>query len=196
VVLDPSSPAKRRRRQNVGAGDLALGYARERTPVLVALAGVLCVETAVVGILVPWPVVHALDVLAVLQVLSIAATEVTRPHYLCGDVLILREGPIFEVRVPLASVLAVRTERKYHNGRTLQLVGQQDSEVPQLNIVVGNQTDLLVTLSEPVTVIESNGTIGRAEIPRFRADEPETAVSAIRRAVARSPADTPRSRHS
>jgi hypothetical protein len=181
----------RRRRQDIGPGDLALGYAREQTPMLVALAGVLCLETAIVGLLVPWPVVHVLDVLAVLQVLGIAATAVTRPHSLRDDVLILREGPLFEVHVPLASVTAVRAERKYHSGRTIQLSGQQDSaDTPELSIVIGSQTDVLVTLSEPVAVVEANGTIGKAEILRFRADEPGTAVSAIKAAADRSQANT------
>jgi len=138
-----------------------------------------------------------LDVLAVLQVLGIAATEVTRPHYLCDIALILREGPLFEMHLPLASVMAVRAERKYHSGRTLQLTGQQDLQgKPELSIVIGNQTDVLVTLSEPVAVVEPNGTIGKAEILRFRADEPATAVSAIKAAVARSQANTSNAKRS
>jgi hypothetical protein len=64
--------------------------------------------------------------------------------------------------------MAVRAERKYHSGRTIQLTGQQDSV--ELSIVIGNQTDVFVTLSEPVAVVEPNGTIGKAEILRFRAD--------------------------
>lgn len=181
----------RRRRRDVGPGDLVLGYAREQTPMLVALAGVLCLETAIVGLLVPWPVVHVLDVLAVLQVLCIAATAVTRPHYLHDDVLTLREGPLFEVHVPLTSVVTVRAERKYHSGRTLQLTGQQDSaDTPELSIVIGSQTDVFVTLSEPVAVVEPNGTIGKAETLRFRADEPAAAVDAIKAAADRSRANT------
>lgn len=46
-------PWIRRRRQDVGPGDVALGYARERVPVLIVLAGVLCLETAIVGLLLP-----------------------------------------------------------------------------------------------------------------------------------------------
>jgi hypothetical protein len=170
-------PWIRRRRQAVGPGDLALGYARERTPMLIVVAGVLCLETAVVGLLVPWPVVHVLDVLAVLQVLAIAATEVTRPHYLSEDMLVLREGPLFEVRVPLSTVVAVRSERKDHSGRTIQLASGS------LAIVIGNQTDVLVTLSEPVTVAEPDG---KAALLRFRADDPHAAVSAIRAAADRA----------
>ncbi|PWV85951.1 hypothetical protein SAMN05421630_10211 [Prauserella marina] len=76
-------------------------------------------------------------------------------------------------------------ERKHHSGRTLQLVAQQ--EVPELRIVIGNQTDVTVTLSAPVTVTEPDGTTGKAEILRFRADEPGTAVAAIKSAVANTP---------
>jgi hypothetical protein len=141
----------RRRRRDVGPGDLALGYAREQTPMLVALAGVLCLETAIVGLLVPWPVVH----------------------------------------VPLTSVVTVRAERKYHSGRTVQLTGQQDSAgTPELSIVIGSQTDVFVTLSEPVAVVEPNGAIGKAEILRFRADVPATAVDAIKAAADRARANT------
>lgn len=187
----------RRRRHNIGLGDLAVGYAREQTPMLIVLAGVLCLETAIVGLLVPWPVVHVLDVLAVLQVLSIAAAAAARPHYLHGDMLILREGPLFEVHVPLASVVTVRAERRYHDGGTLHLTGQQDSEgTSELSIVIGNQTDVVATLSEPVVVLEPNGTIGKAEILRFRADEPGMAVSAIKAAVDQSQANTSNAEHS
>ena len=154
-----------RRRDDLGPGDLALGHAREQTPMLIVLAGVLALETAVVRLLVPWPVVHVLDALAVLQVLGIAATGVTRPHYVRDDVLVLRAGRAFEVRVPLRSVVTVRAERKYHSGRTIQRTGTE------LSIVIGNQTDVVLTLSEPV---------GTARVLRFRADEPAKAVTAIR----------------
>jgi len=81
------------------------------------------------------------------------------------DVLVLRAGRAFEVRVPLRSVVTVRAERKYHSGRTIQRTGTD------LSIVIGNQTDVVLTLSESV---------GTARVVRFRADEPAKAVTAIR----------------
>lgn len=162
----------RRHRVGVGPGDIAIGHARERTPMLLALAGVLALETAVVGLLVPWPVVHVLDALALLQVLGIAAVEVTYPHVVRHEELVLREGATFELRVPLAAITAVRVERRSHTGRVRRLTGQE------LSIAVANQTDVLVVLSEPVPVPG-----GEATRIRFRADDPRVAVNAIAAAV-------------
>jgi hypothetical protein len=163
----------RRRRQGVGQDDIALGYARERLPMLIVLAGVLAVESAVVGLLVPWPIVHVLDVLSLLQVLGIAATMVTRPHYVSRDALVLREGPRFELRIPLGAIASARRVRTDHNGPTFELTGQT------LSIVIGNQTDVVVTLTEPMTVTLPNGTTGEVEELRLRADDPVAAVSGI-----------------
>ncbi|GAB3468840.1 hypothetical protein [Actinophytocola sediminis] len=162
----------RGRRVGVGHGDVAIGHARERTPMLLALAGVLALETAVVGLLVPWPVVHVLDAVALLQVLAIAAVEVTYPHVVGRTELVLRDGATFALRVPLAVVTAVRVQRRYHTGRARQLV---DGE---LTVAVNNQTDVLVTLSEPIPVAG-----GEATRIRFLADDPAAAVSAIAAAV-------------
>lgn len=155
-------------RVGVGRGDVAIGHARERTPALLALAGVLALETAVVGVLVPWPIVHVLDVVALLQVLGIAAVEVTHPHVLRREELVLREGARFALRVPLGAVVSVRVEHRSHTGPARQLAGAE------VAIVVANQTDVLVTLSEPVPVLG-----GEATRIRFRADDPRAAVSAI-----------------
>lgn len=161
-------PWIRRRRQNVGPDDIPLAYARDQLPMLITFACLLGVETMVVGLLVPWPIIHVLDVLAVLQVLGLAATAVTRPHYIHEDTLILREGTHFEVKVPLASVAAVQVARKDHNGRTVERDGEQ------LTIAVGSQTNVLVTLVEPV-----HG----ARVLRFYTDEPQAAVMAIKDAI-------------
>jgi hypothetical protein len=101
---------------------------------LIAFACLLGVETMVVGLLVPWLVVHVLDVLAVLQVLGLAATAVTRPHYIHKDTLVLREGTHFEVRVPLAAVATVQAARKDHNGRAVE---QDDEKLT----IAGPQSD-------------------------------------------------------
>jgi predicted membrane-bound mannosyltransferase len=163
-------PWIRRRRQDVGPGDVPLAYARDQLPMLIAFACVMGLETLVVGLLVPWPIVHVLDVLAILQVLGLAATAVTRPHYIHKDTLVLREGTHFEIKVPLASVAAVQVARQDHNGRTVE----QDGE--KLTIAVGSQTTVLVTLVEPVPG-------GTAKVLRFHADEPQAAVLAIKNAI-------------
>lgn len=155
-----------RGRRAVGPGDLPIGYARERVPMLVALAGLLAVEAAVVGLLVPWWWVHVVDVLAFLQVLGIAATLVTHPHYLTADHLVLRDGRRVVLTIPRDRIADVRLARTYHDGRTVQ---RDDDE---LRIVVGNQTDVVLQLSAPVDGIRR---------VRFRADEPAVVVASALR---------------
>jgi hypothetical protein len=150
---------------------------------LVAVACVLGLETAVVGLLVPWPVVHVLDLCAVVQVLAVMATWVTRPHFVGRGALVLHHGPSFELALPLRSIDAVSVEGKSHQGRTLQLHGRD--EVSELNIVVGNRTNVCVELAEPITVVLPNGARGDVERVRFRADDATAAISAIRSAIER-----------
>lgn len=153
-----------RGRRAVGPDDLAIGYARERMPVLYALAGLLAVESAVLGLLVPWWWVHVVDVLAFLQVLGIAATLATHPHVLTADHLVLRDGRRVVLTVPRAHIASVRLDRKYHDGRTVQRDGDE------LRLVVGNQTDVLLQLSPPVDGVRR---------VRFRADEPTVLLGAV-----------------
>ncbi|QWF84640.1 hypothetical protein [Amycolatopsis sp. CA-230715] len=164
----------RGRKRGVGARDVALGHSRDRVPMMLALAGVVAVETAAVGLLVPWPIVHVLDALALLQILGFIATAVTRPHVLRPGELLLRSGPLIELRVPLHWVTAVRVARKDHSGRSVELTGDE------LALPVGNQTDVAVELSTPVAV---PGTDDTATVVRFRADEPRAAADAIRSAL-------------
>ena len=133
-------------------------------PVLYALAGLLAVESAVLGLLVPWWWVHVVDVLAFLQVLGIAATLATHPHVLTADHLVLRDGRRVVLTVPRAHIASVRLDRKYHDGRTVQRDGDE------LRLVVGNQTDVLLQLSPPVDGVRR---------VRFRADEPTVLLGAV-----------------
>ncbi|CAM3801487.1 hypothetical protein KIPE111705_25610 [Kibdelosporangium persicum] len=154
----------RRRRKGLGPSDVEIGYAREQIPMIVVLTGALTLETAVVGLLVPWWWIHVIDVLTLLQVVGIGAVMVTWPHYLTGDTLVLREGSMFELRVPLSSIGSARVHRKDHNGPTI------DRTDDTLNIVIGNQTDVTLVLREPVDGVTTI---------RFRADDPHAAVKAI-----------------
>ncbi|MER7011431.1 hypothetical protein ABT324_08395 [Saccharopolyspora sp. NPDC000359] len=163
-----------RRRIGVGPGDTALGYAREQVPMMLVLACVLALETALVGLLVPWPVVHLVDVCAVLQVVVLLAVLVTRPHFVGRDRLVLRNGARFELELPLESITSVSAARKSHRGATFQF------HEGELAIVVGNQTNVRVELAEPIRVTLPNGTAQEVGQVRFRADEPALAVSTIR----------------
>lgn len=155
----------RGRRAGVGPDDLAIGYAGQQTPFLLAMAGLLAVETAVLGLLVPWPIVHVLDVLALLQVLAIAANLVVHPHVLGSDTLLLRDGGRFALRVPLAAITGIRVESRTSRKRRL--------DGDELSIPVGGQTTVCLELAHPVDA---------ATRIRFHADEPRQVAAAISRA--------------
>lgn len=154
----------RGRQDGVGQDDVAIGYAREQLPFLVALACVLAVETAVVGLLVPWWWIHVLDAIALLQVLAIAAGLVTHPHVLTPDALVLRDGRRTVLTIPRAAIAGARAERTYHGGRTRQ----RDED--ELRLVIGNQTDVLLLLDPPLDGIRR---------VRFRVDDARAALTAV-----------------
>ncbi|RZQ60559.1 hypothetical protein [Amycolatopsis suaedae] len=170
----------RRRDHGVGPGDRAFGYASEQAPIMFALLGVIVVETTVVGFLLPWWWIHVLDGIAVVQVLAAIASLKVRPHVLRADTLVVRSGPMIHVDVPLELVVSVRAELKHHDGTsTYQVRGDE------LCLVQGNQTDLTLELSDPVSTTRSNGEPLLVRVLRFRADEPRAAADAIREAVER-----------
>jgi hypothetical protein len=162
------------RRVGVGPDDAALGHSAERVPLMIAMACVLALETAVVGLLVPWPVVHVLDVCALLQVLVLLARSVTRPHVLRADSLVVRDGGAFEVVVPLRLVAAVRVLREHHTG--FRSVRRDGDEVV---VVAGDQTTVRLDLAEPLDVVLPGGVRCAATALRFHADDPAAAVAAI-----------------
>lgn len=106
------------------------------------------------------------------------AVLVTRPHFVSRDRLVHRNGARFELTLPLTSIIAVSSDRKSHGGATLQFHDEDD--VPELAIVVGNQTNVSVRLAEPIRITLPNGKTGAAE--RVRADEPAAAAAGIRQA--------------
>lgn len=158
--------------------DVALGHARERVPMLVALAFVLGLETAVVGFLLPWPIIHLLDIVAVLQVLGLAASEVTRPHLVGPRRLLLRDGPLFELTVPVAAIAGVHAVRREFEGYHSIRIEEHDGDT-ELAIVVGGRTDILVELHEPIPITGREGHCRTARRLRLRADDPHASAAAI-----------------
>lgn len=143
---------------------------------------VVCViETVVLAILLPWPVVHAvvtvLDVYAVVTMLAMTAAGITRPHVAAPGELRLRWGALFDLRVPMALVESVRVDRRYDHERLLQVTGDE------LSLAVSSQTNLVVDLAEPVTAVRPLGAVVTARRLRFYADDPNAALAAIRRAL-------------
>lgn len=151
------------------------------------------VETVMLALLVPWPVVHGvllvLDVYGVVFVLGTQAACVTRPHVVDADgALRVRYGGLFDLRIPAGAVVGARVERRFPEGGTVRL-----GEDGVLDVAVGGQTTVTVELAAPVEFVRPLGKRGRARAVRFHADDPGAAVAALTRGRrAPSPFQDPR----
>ncbi|MFD4692652.1 hypothetical protein [Streptomyces sp. NPDC058463] len=171
-----------RRRHGVPAEALAVPYTGPQTAMMYGLLFVSVVETVMLALVIPWPVVHrvllVLDVYGVVLVLAMHAACVTRPHVVGEDgSLRLRYGGLFDLRIPASSVTAARVDRRYPEGRLVTL--HPDGV---LDLSVGSQTTVTVELTGPVRFVRPLGKTGVAHTVRFHADDPRAAVAALTRA--------------
>jgi hypothetical protein len=170
-----------RRRHAVPEGALAVPYTGPQTAMMYGLVFVSLVETVMLALLVPWPVVHrvllVLDVHGVVLVLALHAACVTRPHVVDADgALRLRYGGLFDLRVPAGAVAGARVERRFPEGGPVRA-----SADGVLDLVVGGQTTVTVELVGPVPFVRPLGKRGWARTVRFHADDPGAAVAALTR---------------
>ncbi|MCX4772921.1 hypothetical protein [Streptomyces sp. NBC_01285] len=168
-----------RRRHAVPKGALAAPYTGPQTAMMYGLLFVSVVETVMLALLIPWPVVHRIllvvDVYGVLLVLALHASCVVRPHVVGADgSLRIRYGALFDLRVPAAAIASVRVERRYPEGKSLRL--HPDGV---LDLAVGGQTTVTVELTAPAGFVRPLGGRGQAHAVRFHADDPRSVVAAL-----------------
>ncbi|MET8413146.1 hypothetical protein ABZV34_34720 [Streptomyces sp. NPDC005195] len=171
-----------RRRHQVPDDALAVAYAGPQAAMMYGLFFVSVVETTLLALVIPWPLVHAIllvvDVYGVVQILALHAGSVVRPHVVGPDgSLRLRYGGLFDLRVPADAIAAARVERRYPHGGLVQL-----SADGVLDLAVGSQTTVTVKLAEPVEFVRPLGARGFARTLRFHADDPSETVAALTRA--------------
>ncbi|MFB7227271.1 hypothetical protein ACFCY9_06105 [Streptomyces fimicarius] len=177
-----------RRRHRIPEGALPVPYTEPQTGVMYAFAFVSVLETVVLALVIPWPLVHAIllvvDVYGVVVVFAIHAACVTRPHVVEADgSLRLRYGALFDLRVPAAAIAAARVDRRFPGGGLVRV-----DEDGTLDLAVGSQTTVTVELTEPVEFVRPLGRRGSARTLRFNADDPRAAVAAL---VKPAPAPAP-----
>ncbi|MFB7919331.1 hypothetical protein [Streptomyces sp. NPDC056061] len=170
-----------RRRHAVPKGALAAAYTGPQTAMMYGLIFVAVVETVVLALVIPWPVVHAvllvLDVYGVVLALALHASCVTRPHVVDSDgALRLRYGALFDLRVPAGAVASARVDRRFPEGGLVH-VGTEGT----LDLIVGGQTTVTVELAGPVEFVRPLGKRGSARTVRFHADDPGAVVEALTR---------------
>jgi hypothetical protein len=171
-----------RRRHGVARGATAVPYASAQTPVMLVFLGVMVVELVVVDIILravhaPAGVRHALFVLdgyTILVVLAMIAAGATRPHVVSADEVRIRYGAFFDLRIPRELIAQVRRVRNYNEK------GMVSTGDGWLAVAVTAQTNIVLELTEPVTAVRPLGRRVEAGTIRFFADDPATAIDALR----------------
>jgi hypothetical protein len=174
-----------RRRDGVPPGATAVPYAREQAPVLLVMLFLMAVEAVAVELLLR--AVHApeglravvllLGIYSVFLGLAVGAAYVTRPHVVSAEELRIRYGAFFDLRVPRDLISSVRLVRNYNESGTVRV---RDGQV---SVAIMSQTNLVVELAEPVTVIRPLGRRAEATTVRFFADNPCAALAALQLAL-------------
>ncbi|MCX4867396.1 hypothetical protein OHU11_30635 [Streptomyces sp. NBC_00257] len=178
----------RGRRHGVPVGAVAVAYTGPQTAMMYGLLFVSVVETVMLALLIPWPLVHGillvLDVYGVVFVLALHASCVTRPHVVDADgALRLRYGGLFDLRIPAGAVAGARVERRFPEGGPVRAGADG-----VLDLVVGGQTTVRVELTAPVEFVRPLGKRGQARAVRFHADDPGAVVAALGRGRGREDA--------
>lgn len=184
----------RRRRHGVPPGATAVPYEREERGMLLLFLFVVVVEGVATELLLrgvgapEWlrePLL-VLDAYGVIAVLAIGAARATRPHVVSEAELRIRSGAFLDLRVPLALVTAVRTERNFNEEKAVSVADGRCA------VSAGSQTNLVVELSAPVTVTRPLGRREQAHRVHFFADDPAAAAAALRTRLGRHrPVDGP-----
>ncbi|GGS70476.1 hypothetical protein GCM10010156_31710 [Planobispora rosea] len=170
-----------RHRAGMSPGATAVPYWGGQATMWVMLMFAMVVETVGVEILlraleVPDGVritVLVLDVYGILYGLALAAACVTRPHVVSADELRVRYGVYLDLRIPRELISSVRTARNYNEPG---MVSVRDG---RLGVAVSSQTNVVVTLSEPVTVVRPLGESAEVTEVRFFAEAPAGVLAAL-----------------
>ncbi|MEU6105813.1 hypothetical protein [Streptomyces flaveolus] len=179
--------ATRRGPHGVRGGDQAVPYASAQTATMYGLLCVCIVETIALAYLIPWPVVHVttlfLDIWGCYFLLALHASCVVRPHVIGADgSLRLRYGALLDIHIPAHRIASVRLNRAFPEGR---LAAPDENGVA--DVAVAGLTTVTVELIEPVRYVRVLGKHAEARAFRFYADDPVTAVAALKAGGASSP---------
>lgn len=167
-----------RRSHGVGEADIAVGYARAQAPTAYGLVFVFVVETLGVSfMLAAYPVAHLvmllLDLYTVLLVLGLHAAAVTRPHVVGPGELRVRRGARLDLRIPLERIASARYDLRFPDANK--------SEDGVLDVAIASQTSITIELTQPVTTVSLLGQRAEVHTVRCHADEPQAAVTAIKK---------------
>jgi hypothetical protein len=174
-----------RRRHGVPRGATAVTYARAQTPTMALFLFVMVVELVLADVLLraldaPESVrvpILLVDAYGVLIGVAATAAGVTRPHVVTHDEVRVRWGAFLDVRLPRDRVVLVRRVRNLDESGHVRVDGDT------LVVAVAAQTNVVLDLDEPVTVVRPLGREAEVRRVRFFADDPDLAVRALRNSI-------------
>lgn len=167
-----------RRRHGVPADAVGVAYSGGQLSLQLSFLFAMVVETAAVEMLlrgIDAPeglrmVVLVVDVYSILIVLAVIAACVTRPHVLSDEELRIRYGAFFDLRIPRERIASMRVAPNFNERGMVRIVDGR------LSVAVASQTNVVVELHEPVTVVRPLGKRAEARTLRFFADDPKLLV--------------------
>lgn len=175
-----------RRSHGVPAGAVAVSYSRAQTPMTALFLFFMVVELFALEVVlralhapvVLRSVILLVDAYTVVAVLAMLAAAITRPHVVSAQEVRIRYGAFFDLRVPRDRIAEVRRAGNHNERGMVTVAGDQ------LAVAVTSQTNLVLELTEPVTVVRPLGRQARVRTVRFYADDPAAAHAALRPAAA------------
>lgn len=178
-----------RRRHGVPRGAIAVPYSSAQTStmmffVVASLVELIAFEVILRALDAPDAVrlpILFLDGYGVLIMLGVVAAFITRPHVISASEVRVRCGAYVDLRVPRDKIAAVRRVRNYSERGMVTVDGDA------LALAVMSQTNLVLELTEPVTVVRPLGRTAEVRTVRFFADDPDAALAALEPATAHVP---------
>ncbi|GAA0989938.1 hypothetical protein GCM10009555_074860 [Acrocarpospora macrocephala] len=170
-----------RRRNGVPPGSVEIAYAKEQTTTFVILLILMAVETVVIDVILRaidapealrLPVLF-LDLYGILIGLAVMAACVTRPHVVTATELRLRYGAFFDLRIPREQIATIRLSRNYNETSMVTVTGTR------LSLAVSSQTNMIVDLTDPITITRPLGRQAQVTTIRFFADNPTLALTEL-----------------
>ncbi len=157
------------------------GYARAGTPIIWTFIVLNAIEIPAFHILLPWHVARVVLDLAgaysLLWMLGLLASRKVYPHVVDPDGIQIRNGGALTIAVPWTAVAGVRRHHRILNGsRTVHV--EQTPSGAVVSVAVLHQTNVEVSLREPIPVGLPDGTHPEVRELRCFADDPAALVAA------------------
>ncbi|MEV4895123.1 hypothetical protein AB0K48_37670 [Nonomuraea sp. NPDC055795] len=154
------------RSHGVGPGQVAIPYHAGGSITLWMFLFAIVVEGVALELWLGWPILTVAHVYFVLANLGMIAAARSRPHVVGEHEVRLRQGAAFDLRVPRELIVSARAASRIHDSGFVTLAEGR------LELVVDSRTNLVLELSEPVTVVRPLGRTGEARSIRLFADDP------------------------